>query len=67
MPGFEGREEFNHGRLGMNIPDGEASLNKGLEIGVSGHWEGPTAWLVAIGKVAPSQGMCIPVGMGALS
>lgn len=67
MPDFEGREEFNQGRLAMNIPDGGASLNKGLEMGVSGHWEGPTSWPVAIEKVAPTQGMCIPVGMGALS
>lgn len=44
-----------------------AGLNKGLEVGVSGQREGPTGWLVAIGKVAPSQGMCIPVRVGALS
>lgn len=54
MPGFEGREEFNQRRLGINIPDRGAGLNKGLEMGVSGHWERSTGWLVATGKVAPT-------------
>lgn len=57
--GFEGRVESN---LGMNIPDGGTGSNQGLEMGVSGHWEGPMDWLVA-----PSQTMCIPIGVGALS
>lgn len=46
----------------MNIPDGGTSSNQGLEMGVSGHWEGPMDWLVA-----PSQTMCIPIGVGASS
>lgn len=65
-PGFEGRLEFHQRRLGKDIPDGGTSLNKGPEMGASGHWEGTTGWLLAIRKVATSQGMCIPVGMGAL-
>lgn len=62
-PGFEGRVEFNQRRLGKNIPDGGTSVNTGLEMGVSGSWEGPTGWLETTGKVAPCEGMCIPVGM----
>lgn len=46
-PRFEGRVEFNQRRLGKNIPDGGTSLNKGLEMGVAGHWEGPKGWMVA--------------------
>lgn len=42
-PGFEGSVEFNQRRLGKNSPDGGTSLNKSLEMGVSGHREGPQA------------------------
>lgn len=63
ISGFEGRVEFNQRRPGKNTPDGGTSLNKDPELGASGHWEGTTGWLLAIGKVAASQGTCVLAGI----